>query len=218
MDFEIIAKTCGYISAGLYFFVDVPQIYINFATRSTEGFSALAIFIRCVGNSFNLALCYFEKRSLEIALPSIILLFVHLIQIFQFFITRKKKFYLLLYAIPIAATLLSFFLPSISIATRYFNSASQIMCSIPFYYTCISLRTTLGISLFSLHLYFIGSIFGLLMCMINCQTDSIVWMFYFIAIIYSVFGFGLAMIYDEYRIFDTATKHPKRDVIKLESM
>ncbi|EAX99042.1 PQ loop repeat family protein [Trichomonas vaginalis G3] len=216
MEPEHVAKICGYASATFYFLVDLPQIYLNFRTKSTEGFSSLAVCLRMIGNSFNFALCFAEKRSLELIFPSLILFVVHLIQIFQFVWTRRAKPYLIFYSIPVVAFLVVFLIPSSNFITRYFNSASQVICSVPYFYACIRIRSTLGISLFGLHLNFTASILGILMCMINCQPDNVIWMFYFISVMYSVIGFGLAFAYDEYRIFDSASKHSKKDVLRLE--
>ena len=209
----------GNIGAFAFFFVEFPQIVLNFKRKSTEGFSSLSVLIRFFGIAFQISFGILGTLQKSAFLAACLLALESAVFIIQFAIYRKNKLYFLGFLLPVPGIVLTFAYPQSISVTKWFYSATQVICYFPYIITLISHGSTLGISLFGQHLNFLGAICGILMCCLTVESDIVTWFFYIFSFLQAVSVFLLAMSYDEYRIFDQnhlGSKH--KDVIKLTTI
>ena len=218
--YEDIGCWFGNFGALIFFFVHFPQLLFNYQRKSTEGFSSTSVFIRNFGLSFHVTNSLIEKLHKPYILTGIILLFLLQIYFIQFTIYRKNKKYLFGLLIPIIPFIINFLFPEIISITNWLNPISQIICYIPYIFSCLKVASTNGISLLGQHINFLGGIFGFLMCSINCNCSQMTWLFYCISLIQSLSIFLLSLSYNEYRLFDKKIikSNNNNNVIKLNSI
>jgi uncharacterized protein with PQ loop repeat len=194
----------GHIAAVFFFLSNVPQLFLNQSRRSTRGFSGFFVVIRTLGLSCHLSNGFLLRIPPQILLTGILVFIEHAIFLAQLAAFNSRPSYLIFILTPIPLFLLSHFVPESRKLTVWLNSASIFFCFIPYFVTIVKGRTTLGISLLSHHLSSCGSLWGLAMCGINWHCSRFAWIFYFQALVQSVCVYGLALVYHEFRIVDSA--------------
>ena len=208
--FESFGCWMGNISALIYFFVQLPQIYKNWQRKSTAGFSPYFLIIRFIGLSFFVVNGTIEKSPMSLLVSGYLILLTFSLLIVQHaYYNFSFQFYFVL-LFPLFPALLSSFVKSSIEFTNYINPISQILCYIPFVYECLKSETTKGISLLSQHINFLGSILGIMMCTITCQCSTVGWTFHIVSMFQSIIIYLLAIDYDEFQLIDIKSEFKNR--------
>lgn len=207
----------GNLSAFIYFLCNFPQLYLNFKRRSTKGFSNTFVIMKIFGLSFLVANSAVEELPFPIQLAGILLLFTSVISTIQIAVYNRYYSFLLWLSLPFIVLIISYSCPNTIEYSKWINPAISLISYIPLLSTCISERTTYGISVFAQHLNFIGSIFGLLMCQISSFCGFVNWVFYFIGIVQASLVYFVALYFGEMRLFDSANNDagPNADMLNL---
>jgi hypothetical protein len=108
-----------------------------------------------------------------------------------------KSHFLLWILFPIIPLLLAILYPASITYTNSIKPIGQIMSHIPQVVECLRLRTTLGISMSSQHLNFLGGACGLLMCFIIPPIYSTTYLIYFNSVFQAVSTYAIAAYYRE---------------------
>lgn len=114
----------------------------------------------------------------------------------EHFLTSKSH-YLLWIFFPLLPLSMAILWPSTIVYTNSIKPIGQIMSHIPQIIECVRLRTTLGISMSSQHLNFIGGACGLLMCFIIPPIYITTYIIYFNSVFQAVSIYGIAAYYRE---------------------
>lgn len=160
------------------------------------------VVVKLAGYSFQVSNGFFTDIPWPIMFASILLMLENMVYLIQFSIFNHKFFYMVFSLMPVPAFFTTKFYPDTIKITKWFNAATQVGCYIPYVLLCIKTKTTRGVSMFGQHLNFVGSIFGMLMCMITCDCDAIAWLFYIIGLFQSMAVFMVAIKFGEFRILD----------------
>lgn len=113
----------------------------------------------------------------------------------QFLASRSH--YLLWILFPIIPLVLARLWPWTIAYTNSIKPIGQIMSHVPQVIECIKLRTTLGISMSSQHLNFLGGAMGLLMCIIIPPIYKTTYLIYFNSVFQAVSIYAIALYYRE---------------------
>ena len=194
----------GNCAAFIYFLCNFPQLYLNFKKRSTKGFSNTFVVMKVFALSFLVANSAVEDLPFPIQLSGFLLLFTSVISAIQISVYNHYFKFLLWLTLPFIITFISYTWPSTINYTKWINPIFSLVSYIPLLYTCISARTTYGISVFAQHLNFIGSLFGLLMCQISSFCGFVNWVFYSIGIVQASLVYSVAFYFGEMRLFDSS--------------
>lgn len=200
--YDNIASGCGTVAAITFFLVQIPQIFLNWSRKSTEGLSWESVLIRTFGISFHVVNGIIQEMPFPLLLTGILLLLETLILFIQFAVYKKNRLFYLGFLIPLLPIILSLSCPASIRITNWVNPATQILCYIPLVWVCVENRTTTGISLFGQHLNYMGAVLGILMCGLNCQCNVVAWVFYGISLAQVTSVYVVAFVFDEFRFVD----------------
>jgi hypothetical protein len=112
-------------------------------------------------------------------------------------ITSSRAHYLLWILFPLVPMAMASMWPGTIIYTNSIKPIGQIMSHIPQVIECFRLRTTLGISMSSQHLNFVGGACGLLMCLILPPVYKTTYLIYFNSVFQAVSIYAIAAYYAE---------------------
>ena len=109
----------------------------------------------------------------------------------------SRAHYLLWILFPIIPYVMIKLWPGSVIFTNSIKPIGQVMSHIPQVIECIKLRTTLGISMSSQHLNFLGGAMGLLMCNFIPPVYMTTYLIYFNSVFQAVSLYAIALYYRE---------------------
>lgn len=199
----------GNAAALVYFSCNFPQLYINFRRRSTVGFSSTFVVMKLFSISFQVANAAVKNSPFPIQLSGILLLLTSDIYVLQVSFYNHNKPFLLWFLMSFAVFFISYTWPSTITLTQWILPSFSLISYIPFLYTCYTAGTTLGISVFAQHLNFLGSILGLLMCLLAHTCTFVNWCFYLIGVIQASMVYIVAIHFHEMRFFDSVHQESK---------
>jgi uncharacterized protein with PQ loop repeat len=192
----------GNVAAICFFFVSVPQVFLNHARRSTRGFSSLSVIIRIIGLSFHICNGLILQIPFPLMLTGVLLFIEQAIFLVQFALYNPGIVYYFFIFCPVPIFFLSSAFPETIKFTSWFQPVAQVICYIPFVVAAFRAGTTRGISLLGQHLNLCGGMFGFAMCSITGQCNPFGWMFYLVAFLQSFSVFFAACYFHEFRITD----------------
>lgn len=114
----------------------------------------------------------------------------------EVFFTSKSQ-YLLWILFPFVPLSMALVWPATIVYTNSIKPIGQIMSHIPQIVECVRLRTTLGISMSSQHLNFVGGACGLIMCFIIPPIYKTTYLIYLNSVFQAVSIYAIAAYYRE---------------------
>lgn len=201
--YDGLACWIGNIGAILMFSGDIPQIIHNFRRKSLEGFSGLSVAISTFGSCFVFINSLLSLSAFSTKLAGGLLLIENIIFDIQFIYYDKNWLFFIPLGLCIPVILLSSLWPASIVVTRWFSPICSILNFIPYIVVLFEVKTTLGLSMISQHIAFISGALGMLMCSIVCAPNALEWFFYITDMIQSIIIYIIAMIFGEFRYFDT---------------
>lgn len=109
----------------------------------------------------------------------------------------SRSHYLLWILFPTIPLVMAKLWPQTIIFTNSIKPIGQIASHVPQVIECFKLRTTLGISMSSQHLNFLGGLMGLIMCYIIPPISRTTYVIYFNSVFQAVSLYGIALYYRE---------------------
>lgn len=206
----------GNFSSFCFFIVYIPQFILNFRRKSCSGFSLHSTIIKLIGSAF---LCFnslYNGAGLPVFLYGALNTAEHLLFLFQFSYYSSSKKAIFVSPVILIPFLLAKYYPESLPVTDYIKPITQIISHIPQLQQCIKLGTTLGCSLVGQHINMVGAFFGLMMCQLNNEKSTKMWLLYLNSIFQAVSLYILAILYNEMRFCDVTKKIRSDNIIEDE--
>ncbi|OHS99149.1 PQ loop repeat family protein [Tritrichomonas foetus] len=201
----------GNLSALTYFLLNFPQLYMNFRRRSTRGFSSLFVLLRLFSISFHLANNTVLRAQFPVLLSGFLLLLTTILYVLQIaFYCENNRLFLLWLIMPFVIFYISFSFPHTIVFTQWIMPSVSLISYIPLVAACFQSGTTYGISVFSQHLNLLGSIFGILMCLVGQMCSNSGLSFYLIGVSQALIVYTAAAYFGEMRFFDPISDVPNK--------
>ncbi|OHT03758.1 PQ loop repeat family protein [Tritrichomonas foetus] len=192
----------GNISTLCFFLVYIPQIYMVFSLRSTEGFSLSSAKLKLLGSAFLCVNSIFKGDSLPLILYGFLNTVELIFLLLPFFLFNGEWKPLLYIGVVFIPLFICKFMPELIPFTDYIKPITQLMSNIPQLYQCMKVGTTRYVSMFSLHLHFGGSIFGFMMLIILQNFSFYSWFIYGNSFLQAFSVYIAAAWFGELRFFD----------------
>ncbi|EFA78566.1 transmembrane protein [Heterostelium album PN500] len=172
-------NSLGVMSSVCFGLQYVPQMYLNYNRRSVQGFSLHSIVIKLIGAAFLLVNSSLTGDSVNRTLPWI--------------------------AFPVVPYLIGYLYPStmckyqgITDITNSVKPITQLLSHLPQMIVCINSKTTIGVSLPSQYLNFVGGVAGVIMC-VGIPPKSTLTYFIYINSVWQAISIFIMYFYYDYR-------------------
>ncbi|KAH3761338.1 PQ loop repeat family protein [Pelomyxa schiedti] len=205
------AQFMGGVATVLFMFQYVPQAVYNYRRSSVEGFSANSIIVKLIGSCFLAVNATFTSETWPVIMygyGNVVQHSIFMIQ-FAYYNPGKRPMYstqvgnvkkglkylawILFIFVPI---FLGLVFPQTIPYTSSIKPLTQLISHIPQLVECYKLKTTLGCSLFSQVLNFIGGVLGVYMCLVIPPKSPTTYLLYINSIVQATSLFGMAWWYD----------------------
>jgi uncharacterized protein with PQ loop repeat len=198
-----IAHITGMVAALCFFVQYVPQMWLNYQRKHVKGFSKLGIVIKHVGASFLWVNSMILGETFSVISYGLFNVLQHSTFMLQFTLygetpeTKGNSNYLLWLMFPLVPAMLGMRYPNTITLTNSFKPIAQVLSHLPQLAECIKLKTTIGCSLMSQHINFVGGLLGLFMCYWIPPVAKTTYLIYLFSTLQAVSIYLLAFKYGE---------------------
>jgi uncharacterized protein with PQ loop repeat len=201
---EHVASFLGLIASFCFIVQYAPQAWLNYRRKHVRGFSKMGIVIKHIGASFLWINSMILGETFAVQSYGMFNVLQHSIFMLQFSVygdevgSKGDSRYLLWIFFPIIPIYMGLRYPQTIPITNSAKPIAQILSHLPQLLECIRLRTTLGCSLLSQHLNFIGGVLGLYMCYWIPPRAYSTYLIYLNSVLQAVSIYILAFSYGEF--------------------